>query len=150
MHPRGAATKFVSCSKEPDSQPHFMSYLELDGKRHAIPAGELVIGSDAASFLVLEGAEISPQHVVIVGASDGQASVRRANDDAAVFINGVRLGPQPSPLLHGDKIEVGGRELTFVDESRSGSTQFGSADDIARLVPGAKPAAKRQAWRRGS
>src|SRR5213075_396946 len=27
-------------------------------------------------------------------------------------------------LLHGDKVEVGGQELTFVDERRSGSTQY--------------------------
>ncbi len=59
--------------------------------------------------------------------------VRRASEEAAVFINGVQLGPQPAPLLHGDKIAVGGRELTFVDEGRSGSTQFVSADDIADL-----------------
>jgi pSer/pThr/pTyr-binding forkhead associated (FHA) protein len=36
----------------------------------------------------------------------------------------VRLGPQPSPLLHGDKIEIAGHELLFVDERRSGSTQY--------------------------
>src|SRR5437762_9906536 len=43
---------------------------------------------------------------------------------AEVLINGVRLGAEPTPLLHGDKVEVGGHELTFVDERRSGSTQF--------------------------
>src|SRR2546430_7993099 len=35
-----------------------------------------------------------------------------------------RSGAEPTPLLHGDKVEVGGHELTFVDERRSGSTQF--------------------------
>src|SRR5712691_10140630 len=40
------------------------------------------------------------------------------------MINGVRLGSEPTPLLHGDKVEVGDHELTFVDEPRSGSTQY--------------------------
>src|SRR5437762_13325076 len=43
---------------------------------------------------------------------------------AEVLINGVRLGAEPTPLLPGDKVAVGGHELTFVDERRSGSTQF--------------------------
>ena len=123
-----------------------MSYLELDGKRHAIPAGESVIGSDASSLLALEGSGIAPRHLVVVATSDGQASVRRASDDAETHINGVLLGPQPAPLLHGDKIEVGGREFSFVDERRSGSTTFVSVEDIARLqAVGAKPATKRKA-----
>jgi pSer/pThr/pTyr-binding forkhead associated (FHA) protein len=50
--------------------------------------------------------------------------IRKATPAAEVMINGVRLGAEPTPLLHGDKIEVGGRELTFVDERRTGSTQF--------------------------
>src|SRR5260370_18453955 len=43
------------------------------------------------------------------------------------MINGVRLGAEPTPLLHGDKVQVAGHELTFVDERRSGSTQYLSA-----------------------
>src|SRR6266567_683753 len=48
----------------------------------------------------------------------------KATPTADVLINGVRLGAEPTPLLHGDKVEVGDHELTFVDERRSGSTQF--------------------------
>src|SRR5207247_5120367 len=55
---------------------------------------------------------------------DGQVVIRKATPAAEVLINGVRLGAEPTPLLHGDKVEVGGNELTFVDERRSGSTQF--------------------------
>ncbi len=123
-----------------------MSYLELDGNRHAIPAGESVIGSDASSLLALEGPGIAPRHLVVVATADGQTSVRRATDDAETYINGVLLGPQPAPLLHGDKIEVGGREFSFVDERRAGNTAFVSVEEIARLqAVGAKPAAKRKA-----
>jgi pSer/pThr/pTyr-binding forkhead associated (FHA) protein len=50
--------------------------------------------------------------------------IRKATPEADVMINGVRLGAEPTPLLHGDKLQVAGQELTFVDERRSGSTQF--------------------------
>ena len=123
-----------------------MSYLEFDGDRHKIPPGEAVIGSDASSFLVLTGAALAARHAIFVMTPDGQVSVRRASEESPIFINGVRLGPQPAPLLHGDKIEIGGRELTFVDERRSGSTQFVSAADIAKLQElRSRPSAKRKA-----
>jgi pSer/pThr/pTyr-binding forkhead associated (FHA) protein len=60
------------------------------------------------------------------------------------MINGVRLGAEPTPLLHGDKVEVGGQELTFVDERRTGSTQYVKAFTPATAGPaktGAKPTA---------
>lgn len=123
-----------------------MSYLEFNGDRHKIPPGEAVIGSDASSFLVLTGDALAARHAILVMTPDGQASVRRVSEESPIFINGVRLGPQPTPLLHGDKIEIAGRELTFVDERRSGSTQFVSAADIAKLQQlSSRPAAKRKA-----
>ena len=123
-----------------------MSYLEFDGDRHKIPPGEAVIGSDASSFLVLTGDALAARHAILVMTPDGQASVRRVSEESPVLINGVRLGPLPAPLLHGDKIEIAGRELTFVDERRSGSTQFVSAADIAKLQQmSSKPGAKRKA-----
>ena len=127
-------------------QRYLMSYLEFDGDRHKIPPGEAVIGSDASSFLVLTGAALAARHAILVMTPDGQVSVRRVSEESPIFINGVRLGPQPAPLLHGDKIEIGGRELTFVDERRSGSTQFVSAADIAKLQQlSSGPGAKRKA-----
>jgi pSer/pThr/pTyr-binding forkhead associated (FHA) protein len=115
-----------------------MSYLEIDGKRHNIPDGETVIGSDASSFIALGGPGVVPRHILIQRSGDGQVAVRRAVEDAEVLINGVQLGPQPTPLLHGDKIELGGQELLYVDEQRGGSTQFVSAEDLAKMAPGSQ------------
>lgn len=112
-----------------------MSFLEIDGKRHAIPSGTSLIGSDGSSFIPLSGDGVTDRHLIIQGTADGQTSVARADDDAETFINGVKLGPQPTPLLHGDKIEMGQHELVFVDERRSGSTQFVNADDLAKFKP---------------
>src|SRR5213082_1575950 len=101
-----------------------MSLLELGGKQFTIPVGEVVLGSDAGCAIPLSGAGVLPRHVVLQGQADGQVIIRKATPAADVLINGVRLGAEPTPLLLGDKVEVGGHELTFVDERRSGSTQF--------------------------
>jgi pSer/pThr/pTyr-binding forkhead associated (FHA) protein len=101
-----------------------MSQLELGGNTFTIPVGEVVLGSDAGCAIPLSGAGVLPRHAVLLGQVDGQVIIRKATPAADVLINGVRLGAEPTPLLHGDKVEVGDNELTFVDERRSGSTQF--------------------------
>jgi pSer/pThr/pTyr-binding forkhead associated (FHA) protein len=104
-----------------------MALLELRGKRFPIPAGEVLLGSDASSAIVVTGAGVQPRHAVIQAEADGQVVIRKATPAGEVLINGVRLGAEPTPLLHGDKVEIGGNELTFVDERRSGSTQYVAA-----------------------
>jgi pSer/pThr/pTyr-binding forkhead associated (FHA) protein len=101
-----------------------MAFLELAGQRLAIRPGESVIGSDASSAIRVTGRGVLPRHAHLQATPDGQVVIRRAADAAELRINGVRLGPQPTPLLHGDKIELGTHELLFVDERRSGSTQY--------------------------
>lgn len=125
-----------------------MSLLELGGKKFTIPVGEVTLGSDASCAIALVGPEVLPRHALLQGQADGQVIIRKASPAADVLINGVRLGAEPTPLLHGDKVEVGGQELTFVDERRSGSTQYvkaftppRSAGPAKTGVPGGKPAA---------
>jgi pSer/pThr/pTyr-binding forkhead associated (FHA) protein len=101
-----------------------MSMLELGGRRFTIPMGEVVLGSDPQCAISLTGAGLLPRHALLSGQPDGQVVIRKATPDAEVMINGVRLGAEPTPLLHGDKLQVAGQELTFVDERRSGSTAF--------------------------
>jgi pSer/pThr/pTyr-binding forkhead associated (FHA) protein len=101
-----------------------MSLLELGGRRFPIPVGEVALGSDARCAIALSGAGILPTHLLLAGRPDGQVVVRKASPAAEALINGVRLGAEPTPLLHGDKLTVAGHELTFVDERRAGSTQF--------------------------
>jgi pSer/pThr/pTyr-binding forkhead associated (FHA) protein len=101
-----------------------MSLLELGGRKFTIPVGEVTLGSGAGCAISLSGAGVLPQHALLQGQADGQVVIRKSSPAAEVLINGVRLGAEPTPLLHGDKVEVGGHELTFVDERRSGSTQY--------------------------
>src|SRR5206468_5987593 len=104
-----------------------MPLLELGERKFSLPVGEVALGSDAACAIPLTGAGVLPLHAMLQGQPDGQVVIRKATPAAEVMINGVRLGAEPTPLLHGDKVEVGGHELTFVDERRSGSTQYVAA-----------------------
>jgi pSer/pThr/pTyr-binding forkhead associated (FHA) protein len=71
--------------------------------------------------------------VLIQGSPDG-ASVRPGAPEAEVLLNGVKLGAEPAPILHGDKLQVGPHELLVTDPRRSGSTQFVSTSDVAKIV----------------
>jgi pSer/pThr/pTyr-binding forkhead associated (FHA) protein len=123
-----------------------MSYLEVGGRKYTIPAGETRIGSDPGCQILLSGSGVMAVHAVLQGLPDGQVVIKRAGAGTEILINGVRLGPQPSPLLHGDKVQIGEHELLFVDERRSGSTQYIQAVNPALLAQarGVKPAKERQ------
>ncbi len=108
-----------------------MMELEVAGQRTPIPAGELVIGADPSCGLRLDG--LAAAHAVVVGMGDGSVALRRVGE-SEVLLNGVRLGAEPAPVLHGDKIQLGRHEVFLHDPRRSGSTQFVSANDVARMV----------------
>jgi len=104
-----------------------MMELEYNGRHHPIPPGEMLIGSDPESALRLSGEGLLWRHAVVQGMPDGSIAIRRATPNAEVVVNGVRLGENPSPLLHGDKIRLGDLELHVVDSVRAGHTEFMSA-----------------------
>lgn len=104
-----------------------MIQIEVGGRRHAVSAGEFILGSDPAAGILLEGPDVLTRHAIVELLSTGEAAIRIASPSAEVRVNGVRLGAEPTPLLHGDKITLGGHELRVVDEARSGSTQMMAA-----------------------
>jgi pSer/pThr/pTyr-binding forkhead associated (FHA) protein len=124
-----------------------MIHLEIGGERYAIAAGETFIGSASDNAVVLAGEGVHPRHAIIQGAPAGTAAIRVAAADAEVRVNGVRLGAQPTPLLHGDKIGIGSHELRVVDSARGGSTQLFDSGAFADLAP--PPVAKKAAGKTG-
>ena len=110
-----------------------MIHLEIDGVRHVIAAGDTVIGSASDNAVVLTGEGVHPRHAVVQGAP-GAAAIRAAAPGAEILVNGVRLGAEPTPLLHGDKIAIGTHELLVVDSTRAGSTQLFDSGAFADLV----------------
>ncbi len=119
-----------------------MMHLELGGKRIPIAAGETIIGSAPGSAILLEGEGVLPRHAILTGTQQGASAIRAADPGAELLINGVRLGAAPTPVLHGDKIQIGTHELLVVDTRRSGHTQLfdsGAFADLAPPPPKAKP-----------
>ena len=106
-----------------------MLSLQLGGKRYPVTAGEITIGSDEGALVPLAGEGVAPRHAVVQGWPDGSAAVRPIGD-AEVRVNGVRLGTDPIPLLHGDKLHVGEHEILVVDQKRAGSTQVFNAIEL--------------------
>lgn len=119
-----------------------MALFELSGKRFTLPQGEVLLGADADSAIPLGFPGVLPRHAKLKVLPDGQVVITKAVPEAEVLINGVRLGAEPTPLLHGDKVEISGQELTFVDERRSGSTQYIQAMNIPQAMAQAKSESK--------
>ena len=112
-----------------------MIHLEIGGERYAIAAGETAIGSASDNSVVLAGEGVQPRHAVVQATLPGAAAIRAAAAEAEVRVNGVRLGAEPTPLLHGDKIAIGTHELRVVDSTRGGSTQLFDSGAFADLLP---------------
>lgn len=119
-----------------------MALLEMGGRRFTLPQGDVLLGSDPSSAIPLTAPGVLPRHAKLKILPDGQVVITKAVPEADVLINGVRLGAEPTPLLHGDKVEVAGQELTFVDERRSGSTQYVQAMSLPQAMAQAKADAK--------
>ncbi|HEY9444725.1 MAG TPA: FHA domain-containing protein [Gemmatimonadales bacterium] len=120
-----------------------MMQLEVAGKRYPVAAGETVIGSAPGAAILLSGEGVRPRHAVVQATSEGTAAIRPAEPGADLLINGVRLGTDPTPVLHGDKIQIAGHEILAVDPNRAGSTQLFDSGAFSDLIPRnvAKPAA---------
>jgi pSer/pThr/pTyr-binding forkhead associated (FHA) protein len=99
-----------------------MPYIQLDGQQYPLIAGENQVGGNDGARIRLTGQGSEGILASLDVGSDGATVVRRL--DGAVKVNGVALGAEPAPLLHGDKVDVAGRELFFGDDRRAGNTQF--------------------------
>jgi len=109
-----------------------MILLQYGDKTYPIGSDQLVIGSGDGCSIRLEGHGVAPRHAAVKSTGEGSPAVWLLSD-AEAKVNGVRLGADPTPLLHGDKLELGGHELVVVDEDRSGSTQHVDVSGLAAL-----------------
>lgn len=111
-----------------------MPVIKLNDRQFTLNPGQTRLGGGSGVEVpVADDAALGVQAVVEVG-KDNKAVIRRAAANASVRVNGVNLGVEPTPLIHGDKVEVAGKELFFADDAKSGATQFVSASDIAAIA----------------
>jgi pSer/pThr/pTyr-binding forkhead associated (FHA) protein len=110
-----------------------MPVIKVNDQQFALrPGPNRLGGGDAVDVPVAENPSLGVQAIVDV-ANNSQAVIRPAAGDSAVRINGMLL-VDPTPLMHGDRLEIGGRELYFTDDSKSGATQYVSANEIAAMA----------------
>ncbi len=111
-----------------------MPYLQLEDRQYPLPPGDATIGAFDGASVRLPSGDPGTRAVVSVGAQG--IIIRRGSPEAVVLVNGVQLGNEPSPLLHGDRVEIAGHEFRVGEDQKGGSTQFVSAAEIAKLTQG--------------
>lgn len=119
-----------------------MPVLKLNGQQFVLQPGPNRLGGGTTADVIIDGAQ---DVVAIVDLTDDGRATIRGNGAVPIRVNGTSLA-QPSPLIHGDKVEISGSELFFADDvKQGGSTQFVSASDVAAIA-----AAKRSGPARGT
>jgi len=108
-----------------------MAHLQYGSQQFPLRLGAQRVGGDPIAEIALPGAGAV---AVVTVAADGTALIARGGAEDEVRVNGVTLGVEPSPLMHGDRVEVGILELRYSDQAQDGSTQFVSASAVAEAV----------------
>ena len=110
-----------------------MPVISVNDKDHSLRPGNTRVGAGpGVDVAISNDAALGLQAVLELG-SDNAVVIRRARDGAEVRVNGVNLGVEPTPLIHGDKVEIGGVEILYSDDKKVGATQFVSKSDIAAV-----------------
>jgi len=120
-----------------------MPVLQLNDQHFPLGAGATRIGSGEGVHIAVPGDAASGVQAEIERPAGGPVTIRRSSPAAQVRVNGVLLGAEPTPLMHGDRVEVGGVELRYADDAKAGATQFVSVSDMAALGGTARGAGAR-------
>jgi hypothetical protein len=112
-----------------------MPVIQVNNRQYSLKVGTTLVGAgDDADVPVPAHETLGVQAVVEVN-PDRSASIRRASPAAVVRVNGVALGVEPTPLLHGDRVDVAGYELLFAEDHREGETQYLQTREPAATAP---------------
>lgn len=111
-----------------------MPVIQVSDKQYTLKPGQTRIGAGpGVDVPVSDDASMGVQAVLELS-GESQVIIRRARDGASVRVNGVLLGVEPTPLMHGDKVDVAGKELLFSEDKKVGATAFVSAADVAAIA----------------
>jgi pSer/pThr/pTyr-binding forkhead associated (FHA) protein len=111
-----------------------MPVITVNDQHYALRPGQNRLGGGAgADVRVSDDESLGVQAIVDVREA-AHPVIRRAMPNAAVRVNGVDL-VDPTPLIHGDKLEIGGNELLFSDDTKIGATRVVRASEFAALAP---------------
>lgn len=110
-----------------------MPVLRVNDRQHALKPGQTRLGGGASVDVSVSGDEGVGVQAIMEMSPDAQVIIRRVGE-GDVKVNGVPLGAEPTPLMHGDKVEIAGQELFFAEDTKAGSTQFVARQDISEIV----------------
>ncbi|MGQ0766150.1 MAG: FHA domain-containing protein [Gemmatimonadota bacterium] len=131
-----------------------MPYLQLRDSRYPLAKGEARVGRGESADIKLPAMSESPERgaalALVTVSHEGTATIRKSEESSGeVIVNGLQVGSEPAPLLHGDRIALAGCELRYADENLLGETiDFPIAStDHAIATPSAAAAEVRAAGR---
>ena len=108
-----------------------MPVIKVNNLQYPLRPGQNRLGSGADADVKIDGGRTRGIQAIIDVANDSNAVIRRVGARADVRVNGIAL-VDPTPLIHGDKVEIGGNELLYSDDTKSGhTTMFVSPTDMA-------------------
>ncbi len=111
-----------------------MPVIQVKDTQHILKPGQTRIGAGpGVDVSVSDEASLGVQAVLELS-DDSQVVIRRGRDGASVRVNGVVLGVEPTPLMHGDKVDVNGIEVLFSEDKKIGATHFVSASEVAAIA----------------
>src|SRR5438046_3558912 len=117
-----------------------MPVLRINDRQHSLGSGQTRLGGGAdVDIRISDDDGIGTQAVIDL--SSGHSVIQRRGN-SPVRVNGVLLGAEPTPLMHGDKIEVSGRELFYAEDAKGGTTRHVMHDE-ARSILEKRPGALR-------
>lgn len=111
-----------------------MPVIQVKDMQHILKPGQTRLGAGpGVDVSVSDDASLGVQAILDLNA-DSQVVIRRGRDGASVRVNGVVLGVEPTPLMHGDKLDVNGIEVLFSEDKKIGATHFVSAAEVAAIA----------------
>jgi pSer/pThr/pTyr-binding forkhead associated (FHA) protein len=115
-----------------------MPVIKVNDQQFSLRPGQNRLGAGQdADVPVIGDTSLGVQAIVEV-ANERDVVIRRAGS-ATVRVNGVPL-VDPTPLMHGDRVEIGDTELLYADDTKTGATQTLSASNIAAIAKRVGPA----------
>ena len=110
-----------------------MPVIQVKDKQHSLQPGQTKIGAGAGVDVTVPGDDSLGVQAIFELTGDNRVVIRRAGEGSKVKVNGVAL-VDPTPLMHGDKVDVSGTDVLFSEDKKVGATQFVSAAEIASVT----------------
>ena len=110
-----------------------MPVLKVNDQRYSLRPGANRLGAGDDVDVRLEGHTTPGIHAIVDVVNDAHVVIHPATASPTIRINGILLG-EPTPLVHGDKLEIAGNELHYSDETKAGVTERFPAASMTALA----------------